>query len=102
MCIQEDPRKKLMNSSENAQKNMMYQFFFINYLISISQADIITKSYQLEISQKSEQHRPISQKIFIILAKVLEALGDSELNAKLDKVITDRIQTFKKASMLSS
>ena len=54
VCVQEDPRKKLMNSGENAQKNMIYQFFFINYLISISQHDIITKSFPNEVSEKSE------------------------------------------------
>lgn len=52
------------------------------------------------MNDKSEQHRPISQKIFIILAKVMEAMSDGELNAKLDKVVTERIQTFKKINLL--
>jgi len=40
--------------------------------------------------------RSISQKIFIILIKVLEALNDRELNEKLDKIIAGRLQVFKK------
>ena len=39
--------------------------------------------------------RPISQKIFIILGKILETLSDKELNMKLDAVILHRIDNVK-------
>ena len=53
MCLQEDLRKKLINQSENAQKIMVYQFFFINYLISVCQVDVLQQ-------KQKDNERPIS------------------------------------------
>lgn len=44
ICIQEDQRKKLLNTKDNGQKNLIYQFFFINYLLSISLVDVVKKN----------------------------------------------------------
>uniref|UniRef100_A0A7S3CLG3 Uncharacterized protein n=1 Tax=Strombidium rassoulzadegani TaxID=1082188 RepID=A0A7S3CLG3_9SPIT len=115
-CIQEDQRKKLLNSKESGQKNLVYQYFFINYLLSVATVDVVhqawlkTNSKEESVSQgdqkqvspskkrtgKIEGERSISQKIFIILAKLLEALSDKELNQQIDDIIIGRIQTFKK------
>lgn len=43
-CIQEDQRKKLLNSKENGQRNMIYQFFFVNYLLSIAIVDVVQEA----------------------------------------------------------
>ena len=111
LCVQEDQRKKLMNSKEDAQRNIIYQFFFVNYLISISQAEILTKSLEQsqdlsEMSKKAAKKqsmlRPISQKIFIILGKILETLSDRDLNAKLDSVILNRIAHLKPTTAAQS
>jgi len=40
--------------------------------------------------------RSVSQKIFIILIKLLEALSDKDLNSRIDDIINNRISTFKK------
>jgi len=102
-CIQEDQRKKLLNSKEHGQKNMIYQFFFINYLLSICIVDVVRSAQNNQgLAQKKkgdkfsamESQRSISQKIFIILIKLLEALSDNELNSTVDQLITNRIQTF--------
>jgi len=61
------------NASETAKRNLLYQYFFMNYLISICLSDVLSNSNQ-------EMTRPISQKIYIILIKLLEALSDKELN----------------------
>ena len=45
-----------------------------------------------------ESQRSISQKIFIILIKLLEALSDNELNSTVDQLITNRIQTFQEVN----
>ena len=45
---------------------------------------------------KFEGERSISQKVFIILIKLLEALSDKELNIRIDEVVLGRINTFKK------
>lgn len=107
-CIQEDQRKKLLNSQESGQKNMIYQFFFINYLLSICIVDVVQQACKQVPKQddskashgkksKIEGERSISQKIFIILIKLLEALSDKELNLKIDAIVTNRLKTFKKA-----
>ena len=46
---------------------------------------------------KAEGERSISQKIFIILIKLLEALSDKELNLKIDAIVTNRLKVFKSA-----
>jgi len=45
-----------------------------------------------------ESQRSISQKIFIILIKLLEALSYNELNSTVDQLITNRIQTFQEVN----
>ena len=99
VCIQEDQRKKLMNSGEEAQKNIVYQFFFVNYLLSVCQVDVVKLSVTTpqEAGKDKGQAvptRPVSRKIFIILFKLLEALSDDELNSKLDQVILSRVKHF--------
>jgi len=87
----------------------LYQFFFINYLLSVSIVDVVEQAWKatpvpdLETmalkkrdKPKFEGERSISQKIFIILIKLLEALSDKELNQKIDEVVMGRITTFKK------
>lgn len=90
-CIQEDQRKKLLNSEESGQRIMIYQFFFINYLLSVCTVDVVRQAHKnAGASSQSAQgsknrtivgERSVSQRIFIILLKLLEALGDQELNA---------------------
>lgn len=107
-CIKEDQRKKLLNSTANGQRNMIYQFFFINYLLSVCIVDVVRKAHK---NAEAESRKPggrkdaaesaalvgersISQRIFIILIKLLEALGDNELNQSIDQALTARIETY--------
>ena len=89
---------------------MIYQFFFINYLLSVCIVDVVQQACKSSSNatqqeeakgntkkQKIEGERSISQKIFIILIKLLEALSDKELNAKIDGIITNRLTVFKRA-----
>lgn len=87
---------------------MIYQFFFINYLLSICIVDVVQQACKQLPKQddqkashgkksKIEGERSISQKIFIILIKLLEALSDKELNQKIDAIVTHRLKTFKSA-----
>lgn len=34
----------MLNSQESGQKNMVYQFFFINYLLSICIVDVVQQA----------------------------------------------------------
>lgn len=105
-CIQEDQRKKLLNSEESGQRIMIYQFFFINYLLSVCTVDVVRQAHKnTGASSQSAQgsknrtivgERSVSQRIFIILLKLLEALGDQELNAQIDAAITSRVETVER------
>ena len=128
-CIQEDQRKKLLNSKENGQRNMIYQFFFVNYLLSICIVDVVqeaskcftdvdngpnpgdgtdnkgskkkagnagTQQQKSSLLEIAGGVRSVSQKIFIILIKLLEALSDKDLNCRIDEIISNRVATFKK------
>ena len=77
---------------------MLYQFFFIAYLLSICTRQVVLWAHEKAVDgdQRSEM-RPLAQKIFTINMKVLEALGDPQLNQVLDESIIDRVTTFQKA-----
>jgi len=105
-CIQEDQRKKLLNSEESGQRIMIYQFFFINYLLSVCTVDVVRQAHknagaasQSAADAKNKLivgERSISQRIFIILLKLLEALGDQELNSQIDSAIMNRVESLEK------
>ena len=71
---------------------MLYQFFFIAYLLSICTRQVVLWAHEKAVDgdQRSEM-RPLAQKIFTINMKVLEALGDPQLNQVLDESIIDRV-----------
>jgi len=62
----------------------------------VSQVDVVNYHFQEQGST-----RPISQKIFIILIKMLEALSDKELNKRLDLVVLNKVKTFQMANAAS-
>jgi hypothetical protein len=85
---------------------MIYQFFFINYLLSVCTVDVVRQAQknagaanQASAGSKGKAvagERSVSQKIFIILLKLLDALGDQELNVQIDAAITSRVEAFEK------
>jgi uncharacterized membrane-anchored protein YjiN (DUF445 family) len=90
---------------------MIYQFFFINYLLSICIVDVVRNvehhkaseqatvpKKKAEKFQNTEWQRSISQKIFIILIKLLEALSDKELNGTVDHIVLHRVNTFQEVN----
>lgn len=90
---------------------MIYQFFFINYLLSICIVDVVRNvehhqaQEQAAVPKKKAEkfqniawQRSISQKIFIILIKLLEALSDKELNSTVDQIVLNRINTFQEVN----
>lgn len=78
---------------------MLYQFFFINYLLSVSSVSVIRQAHVNAMTAPTpgmKEQRSIAQRIYTILVKLLEALGDSNLNQNLDESILERIQMFDK------
>lgn len=80
-------------------------------MLSVSISDVVHQAYAdckipdelLNLKEKKgekvkvEGERSISQKIFVILLKLLEALSDKDLNQRIDSILIGRIEAFKKS-----
>ena len=83
-----------MKSDDTAKRIIIYQFFFINYLLSICTSDTI--KYASKLDKNEDGEISLAQSMFIILIEILNALSDSDNNAVIDKIIGGRIETFTK------
>lgn len=100
--VREDQKKKMFNADLQSQRIMLYQFFFISYLLSICTRQVVLRAHEKAMTedQRSDM-RPLAQKIYTINMKVLEALGDPKLNQALDESIIDRVKVFQSMNQLA-
>ena len=77
--VREDHRKRLLNNDLQGQRTMLYQFFFVVYLLSISTVQVVKASAAAAVQEPSNS-RSVAQRIYTILMRILEALSDTKLN----------------------
>jgi hypothetical protein len=94
----QDWKKILCNSDLNGQRTILYQFFFMNYMLSVSAVDVVRQAYQDATQGKfDKRERSIAQRVFTILIRIMESLSDKDLRKNLDEAILDRVGMFDRA-----